>query len=87
MKDKKTPFLLETKIGGRWCPVRIAHEFPNSRAAIESLPILAKQLSTEQLRTTLDCVRVKALRTEEDLWAAENAIIEYNQEKMNDPRR
>lgn len=75
----QTPVLLEVKRGDSWEPVRIARKFPNARAAIDSLPMFARQQHVE-----LDSVRAVALRTEERLQSAENAIIERHRD---DPRR
>lgn len=74
--------LLEARIGERWCPIRIAHEYPSVRAALDSLPMFARQQST-----CVDDVRMKVLRTEPQLLAAENAIIAYHHEQADDPRR
>ena len=67
--------LLEARIGEQWCPIRIAHEFPSTRAALDSLPMFARQQSAG-----LDDVRMKVLRTEEKLRAAEEALIAYHHE-------
>lgn len=82
MNNKKILALFEVKIGDRWCPVRIAREFLNICAVLNSLPLLAKQQ-----QTSLDDVRAKALYTEEALLAAEEAVIKYHHEQMDDPRR
>lgn len=74
--------LFEVSIGDRWCPVRIARQFPSIHAALDSLPVFAKQQRVE-----LDRVRARALRTPSALCAAENAVIEYHREQMDDPRR
>ena len=73
--------LLEVRIGERWCPIRIAHEFPSARAALDSLPIFARQQSTG-----VDDVRMRVLRTDRQWIAAENAIIAYHQQ-ADDSRR
>ena len=68
--------LLEVHIGERWCPVRIAHNYPNVRAALDSLPVFARQQ-----KVGVDDVRMKTLRTESQLLYAENAIIAYIREQ------
>jgi hypothetical protein len=73
--------LLEACLEGCWCAIRIVHEYPNIRAALNSLPMFARQQKVH-----LDDVRLKALRTEAQLLAAENAVIAYF-ERMDDPRR
>ena len=74
--------LFEVKIGECWCPLRIGRQFSNIHMALNSLPIFAKQQ-----RTNVDCVRVRALRTPTALDIAENAVIEFHREQMDDPRR
>jgi hypothetical protein len=75
----QTPVLLEVKQGDCWEPVRIAREFPNVRAALDALPMFARQQCTD-----LDNVRLFALRTETLLRNAEEALIERHRD---DPRR
>ncbi len=65
--------LLEARLEGRWCPVRIAHEFLGARMALDSLPVFARQQKVNQ-----DDVRMSALRTEEQLTVAEYAVIAYH---------
>lgn len=65
--------LLEARHSGEWHPVRIAREFPSSHAALDSLPMFARQQ-----KVVLEDVRVRALRTEEQLTAAEYAVRAYN---------
>lgn len=72
--------LLEVRIGERWCPVRIVYDYPNIRAALDSLPMFARQQKVD-----VDDVRLKALRTESQLLDAENAIITYHHEQADDP--
>jgi hypothetical protein len=79
--------LLEARIRERWCPIRIACEFPSIRAALDSLPIFAQQQKADA-----DDVRMKVLQTEEKLHAAREAIIAYHidrikYEQADDPRR
>lgn len=74
--------LLEARFGERWCPIRIANEFPSVRAALDSLPMFARQQ-----KVGVDDVRMKALRTESQLLDAENAIIAYHHEQADDSRR
>lgn len=71
--------LLEVCIEEQWSPVRIAHEYPNVRAALDSLPMFARQQSA-----SVDDVRMRVLRTESQLLDAENAIIASH---LDDPRR
>lgn len=73
--------LLEARFGERWCPIRIAREFPSIRAALDSLPMFARQQ-----RVCVDDVRVQVLRTESQLLAAEDAIIAYHGQ-VDDSRR
>lgn len=74
--------LLEARFGEQWRPIRIAHEFPSVRAALDSLSMFARQQ-----RVCVDDVRMKVLRTEDTLLAAENAIIAYHHEQADDPQR
>lgn len=75
----QAPVLLEVKHGDTWEPVRIAREFPSVRAALDSLPMFARQQHVE-----MDVVRLFALRTEALLRNAEEALIERHRD---DPRR
>ncbi len=68
-----TPMLLEVQRNGEWHSVRIACEFTGIQAAIYSLAIFARQQKVD-----FADVRVKALRTVEQITAAENAVIAYN---------
>jgi len=68
-----TPILLEARHGAEWHPVRIAREFPNAHAALNSLSMFARQQ-----KVALEDVRVRALRTEERLIAAEHAVEAHN---------
>lgn len=67
------PILLEARHSGEWHPVRIAREFPNAHAALNSLSMFARQQ-----KVAAEDVRVRALRTEERLTAAEHAVEAYN---------
>lgn len=65
--------LLEVRIGERWRPIRIDHDYASVRAAFDSLPMFAWEQST-----SVDNVRMKVLRTEPQLLAAENMIAHHN---------
>jgi len=67
------PMLFEACWDGEWYPVRIACEFLGVHAALDSLPMFARQQKAH-----LADVRVKTLRTEENVSAAERAIHAYN---------
>ena len=71
--QKGTPTLLEVRRDGEWLPIRIAREFPSTRAALASLTMFAKQQ-----KVSLADVRAKPLRTEEKVSAAEYAVHAYN---------
>jgi len=65
--------LLEVRRDGEWLPIRIAREFPNAHAALNSLLMFARQQ-----KVALEDVRVRALRTKERLIAAEHAVEAHN---------
>jgi hypothetical protein len=77
--DSGLQVLLEVHRDGVWIPVRIARDFPTIRAAINALPIFAKQQKVEH-----DDVRVKHLRTWEAVCAAQQAINRVNQPLLDD---
>ena len=64
--------LLEARLGGEWRPIRIAHQFSSIRAALDVLPLFAKQQ-----KVCVDDVRVKVLRTEGELLTAKDAVTAY----------
>ena len=65
--------LLEVQRDGEWHSVRIACEFTGIQAAIYSLEIFARQQKVEHAD-----VRVRALRSVEQVLGAERAVEEYN---------
>jgi len=67
------PMLLEACIDGTWRPIRISYKFSSVRSALDSLPTF-----TRQQKIDLEDVRVKALRTEKQVIAAEQAVSTYN---------
>lgn len=67
------PMLLEARQDGVWSSIRIAREFPSVHAALDSLPMFARQQ-----KANLDDVRAKPLRTKERVIAAERAVHVYN---------
>lgn len=76
----EVPVLLEARFHGDWCAIRIVRQ-TTVRRALDSLPMFAKQQ-----KVSLDDVRARALRSNGELLAAENAIIARLQE-FDDPRR
>ena len=67
------PMLLEARIDGAWCSFQIVYVFSSVRSALDWLPTF-----TRQQKIDLEDVRVKALRTEEQVTAAEQAVSTYN---------
>lgn len=67
------PMLLEARQDGEWSPIRIACEFPSVHAALDSLPMFARQQKAD-----FDDVRAKPLRTAERVIAAKRAVHAYN---------
>jgi len=65
--------LLEACLKGQWRPIRITSKFSSLRAALNALPIFARQQGVN-----LDNVRARALRTDEQLTAAEYAVATFN---------
>jgi len=76
----EVPVLLEARFQGDWCAIRIVRQ-TTVRRALDSLPMFAKQQ-----KVMLDDVRARALRSNGEVLAAENAIIARLQE-FDDPRR
>ena len=68
-----TPMLLQVRRGGEWHSIRVAREFTGIHAAIYSLEIFARQQKVD-----LADARVRALRSVEQVLAAECAVEEYN---------
>ena len=66
--------LLEVRRDDSWVPVRIACGYPDMRAAINALPIFARQQ-----KVTAEDVRVKRLLTHSDLRVAKDAILRSGQ--------
>lgn len=79
--------LLEVRRDGSWTPVRIADKYASMRAAINALPVFARQQ-----KVTIEDVRAKRLRTHSDLQLAREAIRRSGYageslEDLDDPRR
>jgi len=64
---------------GEWLPVRVVRGFLSARTALVALPMFARQQKVD-----LVDVRVKALRTEERVTAAERAVLVYNTRTESD---
>lgn len=75
------PVLLEAKLDDCWCPIRIT-KVPNVRAALNSLPMFARQQNV-----SCDRVRARALRSEDELLVAENAVIAHRHRSLDDIER
>lgn len=73
--------LLEAKSDDCWCPIRIV-KVSNFRAALNSLPVFACQQSV-----SCDRVRARALRSADELLAAENAVIAHCRGLLDDIER
>jgi len=65
--------LLEACLRGRWCPIRITSKFLSPRAALCALPVFALQQGVD-----LASVRVRVLRTDEQMTAAKYAVAAFN---------
>lgn len=74
------PMLLEVRRDGEWTPIRVARNFPGVHAALDSLPMFARQQKVYGADDDfpLADVRVKELRTDERVTAAERAVRAYN---------
>lgn len=72
--DSRLRVLLEVHRGDTWIPIRIACDFPTVRAAINALPVFAKQQKVE-----IDDTRVKHLRSWSEVFVAQKAIDRVNQ--------
>ncbi len=72
--DSRFQVLLEVRQSGAWNPVRIACSFLTIWAAINALPVFAKQQRVE-----IDDVRVKHLRSWSEVFMARKAIDRVNQ--------
>lgn len=68
-----TPMLLQVRRDEEWHSVRVACEFTGIHAAIYSLKIFARQQKVD-----LADARVRALRSVEQVLAAERAVEAYN---------
>lgn len=66
----KPQVLLEVQQDGKWIPIRIADGYPDMRAAINALPMFARQQ-----KVTVDDVRAKRLKTHSDVQLAKEAIL------------
>ena len=73
--------LLEAKPDDCWCPIRVIR-VSNVRAILDSLPVFARQQ-----KVSCDRVRVTALRSEDKLLAAENAVIAHRRGLLDDIER
>ena len=73
MNNDNLSVLLEACLKGQWRPIRITSKFSSLRAALNALPIFARQQDVD-----LDSVRARALRTGEQVTAAEYAVSAFN---------
>lgn len=70
----KPRVLLEVRRGDSWVPIRVACGYPDMRAAINALPVFARQQ-----KVSADDVRAKRLKTHSELQLAKDAILRTGQ--------
>lgn len=66
------PMLFEARFDVLWHSMRVTREFSSVRAAMDSLPMFA-----QQQKVSPEDVRVRALRTIEQVVAAEQAVSQF----------
>jgi len=66
------PVLFEARFDVLWHSMRVTREFSSVKAAMDSLLMFA-----QQQKVSLEDVRVKALRTAEQVVAAEQAVAQF----------
>jgi hypothetical protein len=77
----RTPrLLLEAKIASNWQPIRIYCNYPHVRLLLNALPRLSVSFGG------MDFVRVRRLKTHEEIAEAKLACYKYNDGKRPDGR-
>lgn len=73
------PILIEMRINDKWQVDRIIRDLSSVRIALDTLPVLAMQL-----KTNIENLRVKVLRSAQALVNAEGIIVEQVRQQMID---